>query len=100
MFDLTISMGNILQIAAMLGGGLYFLFSIKAELIKMSTIQEMFTNRLSILETDIKKLSEVTIEMARQNERMTSQDNRINTITLRLDDLINRANRLTDNKKG
>lgn len=88
MFDLTISMGNILQIFAMLFGGLFFLYRMEARLIVLSAVQETFVNRLTNLETEVKKLADVTVEIARQDERMTSQDLRINTIAIRVDEYL------------
>ncbi len=72
----------------MLLGGLFFLYRMEARLIVLSTVQETFTAKLREMETELKKLAEVTIEIARQDERMTSQDLRINTIALRLDEYL------------
>jgi len=96
MFDLTINLGSILQIVAMVGGGIWFLFSIKTELIKLSVVQETFASKIVEIEVELKKLSEVTIDMARQAERMTAQDNRLNILAARVEEL----SRTARNSKG
>ena len=87
-FDSTISIGNILTIASMLIGGLFFLWRMEARIIVMTSAQEMLTNRLAVIDREIKDLAKITIEIARQDERMTNQDIRVNTLALRLDDFI------------
>ena len=85
------TLGNILQILqifVILSGGLFFLYQIKAQLIVLTSVQSTLGGRLELLETEIKKLSEVTIDLAKQGERMTALDLRMTTLSTRLDDFV------------
>ena len=87
MFDNTITMGNLIQIVAMLLGGLYFLYTIKQEIALLANSQRNFVERLGKIDTDLAQLANVTIEIARQGERMTAQDRRLQELSNRMDDL-------------
>lgn len=87
MFDTTVTMGNIIQIVVILISGLIFLYRMESRLILLTNIQENFTQRLSKIDAELEKLSNVTIQIARQDERMTAQDNRLQEFSNRLEDL-------------
>lgn len=79
---------QILQILAMVAGGLFFLYQIKAQLILMAASQQNLSDRLKQLEVEIKQLAEVTIDLAKQGERMTALDLRMTNLSTRVDDYI------------
>ena len=79
---------QILQILVILAGGLFFLYQIKAQLIVLSSIQQNLGDRLKQLEIEIKQLAEVTIDLAKQGERMTVLDLRMTNLSTRIDDYI------------
>jgi hypothetical protein len=79
---------QILQILVILSGGLFFLYQIKAQLIVISSIQQNLGDRLRQLEVEIKQLAEVTIDLAKQGERMTALDLRMTNLSTRIDDYI------------
>lgn len=90
MLDATVSLGNLLQIIAMLGGGLYFLYSMKGELAVINNVQQNFKDQLNVMNEELKVLSKITIEIARQDERMNAQDIRLTTLSVRIDEVAGR----------
>lgn len=87
MFDTTVTMGNIIQIVVILISGLIFLYRMESRLVLLTNIQENFTQRLSKIDAELEKLASVTIQIARQDERMTAQDVRLQEFSNRLEDL-------------
>lgn len=83
----TISVGNLLQIVAMLAGGFYFLYTMKGEMSILTVIQKQFASRLDKIDQELVLLSKVTVDLARQDERMTAQDKRLQELSIRIDDL-------------
>lgn len=83
------------QLLALLGGGFYFLAKIESKidtrLIKLNTLQEGFKEELESIKIKLDALSKVTIEIARQDERMTAQDLRITQLAVRVDDHLSKA---------
>lgn len=83
--DGSINIGNLLQIIIMLGGGIYFLYSIKTEMAVMGNIQKNFSDKLTRVDLQLEELARVIIEMAKQGERMLAQDVRMQELSNRLD---------------
>jgi len=67
------NLGNIILAFSIVFGGVMFINSLSF--------------RLSAIEKELSKLSEVVITIARQEERMNSLDQRMNNITMRLEKL-------------
>ncbi len=88
---------QVLQILVILAGGLFFLYQIKAQLIVMSSIQQNLGDRLKQLEVEIKQLAEVTIDLAKQGERMTALDLRMTNLSTRIDDYIKMSGQIISN---
>jgi hypothetical protein len=63
MFDFTVNLGNLLTIISFLVGGVAFVYTIKFE---VRSIQ----SRLADVEVDLRKLTDVLVNIARQDERM------------------------------
>lgn len=86
MFDNTITMGNVLQIIAMLLGGLYFIWVMEKKISLLAITQTNFAGKLSEIETEVKNLTKITLEIAVQGERMNALDRRLNELSIRIDD--------------
>lgn len=97
MFDLTVSMGNILQIIAMLIGGLAFLWRVESRVLILSNRLENIyrekdqqhrsnTDKFISIEMELKQLISVTVEQAKISERLNGFEQRINMISQRLDE--------------
>lgn len=95
--DLNITL-QILQILSILGGGFFFLARMEKKLAIVYTIQDTFTKRLERIDAELDKLTNVTVDMARQHERMTSFDMRLTTISVRLDDLAKQSHSVRRSK--
>lgn len=87
MFDSTITMGNILQIVAMLLGGLYFVWVMDKRIAILNMTQATFTERLTKIDVELQQLTKITVDIARQDERMTAQDTRVQELSNRVEDL-------------
>jgi hypothetical protein len=85
--DATVSIGNLLQILAMLGGGFWFLYSVKGEMSGLTIIQKQFADRLEKIDKQLEILAKTTIELAKQEVRMNNIDARQQEFSNRLDDI-------------
>lgn len=86
MFDNTVTMGNVLQIVAMLLGGLYFVWIMEKKISILALTQTNFSNKLIEIETEVKNITRITVEMAIQNERLVALDKRLNELSIRIED--------------
>lgn len=84
--DPTISIGHIIQILAILAGGFYFIWEMRTKMLLLANAGESVARRLDKVDMQLEKLAGVTIDLARQEERMTAQDLRIQELSNRLDD--------------
>jgi hypothetical protein len=84
-FDL----GNILTMVSFLIGGIYFVATIKNDVRSSST-------RLENVERELFELRKVVVDLARQEERMNSMDQRMLAQGVRMDQLIARIDRLNN----
>lgn len=85
LFDPSVTVGNILTILALAGSAAIFLYRLEGKLLILHNTQNTFTNQLDKIDKELEKLSQVTIDMARQDERISAQDMRLNMIAQRLD---------------
>lgn len=84
-FDPSITIGNILTILALAGSVLLFMYRLEGKLVILHNTQNMFKDQLNKIDNELEKLSQVTIEMARQDERISAQDMRLNMIAQKID---------------
>jgi len=70
MFDMTISLGAVLQTVAMLGGIAIFIWRLQIRLEIVDTKQAVAIEKISKIELELDKLTAVTIEQAKQNTRI------------------------------
>ena len=79
MFDLSISLGNLMTIVSFIIGGVSFVYAIKSDTRVLAT-------RLGNLEEDVKKMSDVLVELAKTDGRMNLIEDRILAQGKRLDE--------------
>lgn len=96
MFDNTINVGTLLQIIAMIGGGIWFLWKMD---VKISLLVQRLDNnikerdaqhtanltRFTNIDLQLKELIDTTIKIARAEERMDAVDIRIQELSNRID---------------
>ena len=87
MFDNTVTMGNLLQILAMMLGGLYFVWVMEKKISILTVTQTNLTERLTKIDVELQQLTKIAIDIARQDERMSSQDTRMQELSNRVEDI-------------
>lgn len=97
MFDATINLGTLIQTFAFVTGGLYFIWSLKTKLEVMDAKQVTVVEKMDKLEIEISKLTEVTIEQAKQTARIDNVEHRLQELSDRIFNHVN--NVLSKNSK-
>lgn len=80
MFDLTINLGSLISTASFIGSGAYFIWSMRTRLEVMDTRQATVVEKISKIETELQKLTEVIIEQAKQTQRLDSFEARLQEV--------------------
>ena len=75
--DYNITLSSLLQLAAMLFGGFYFIWEIKNKLSIMQSAYTRFEDQLKQIEVDVKSLSHAAVTIATQNQRLDTLDGRV-----------------------
>ena len=96
MFDLTISLGNILVIVAFIGGGISFVYSIKNDNKITDFKYTIVAASMDDFKMEMKKLTEVVTQQALQNNRMDYIEDRQMSQGKRLDQAEARLNLYAD----
>jgi hypothetical protein len=96
MFDLTISLGNILTVLAFLLGGVAFAYSIKSDTKIIDIKYTMIAAQIDDFKEEVKKLAEVVTQQALQTKRMDYLEDRQSAQGLRLDEVTKRLNLYAD----
>lgn len=96
MFDLTISLGNLLTICAFLIGGVAFAYSIKGDTKVAELKYTMIAASMDDFKLEIKELTRVVTEQALQSKRMDYLEERQTSQGLRLDEAVKRINLYAD----
>jgi hypothetical protein len=91
MFDWSINFGHLLTIVVLGSGGVGFVYTIRSRV-------DGLTERMLALESETKKLIDVLVEQGRHDERLTAMDIRVSAHDRRLDETIERLNRILDQK--
>jgi len=89
MFDMTISLGAVLQTVAMLGGIAIFIWRLQIRLEIVDTKQAVAIEKISKIELELDKLTAVTIEQAKQNTRIDHVESRLQEVSNRIFDHVN-----------
>lgn len=82
------TLGNILtilQICAIVGGFVYFSARMENKIVLLANAHQSFIQRLDKVDSKLDGLTVVTTQIARQEERMVAQDQRMQEISNRLD---------------
>ena len=80
-FDWTISLGNLLTVAGFGFSGIIFVMMMRGDMLVLAS-------RLNNIEGVLVKLADTAEDMARQEGRIESLNERINTVSRRLDTYI------------
>jgi hypothetical protein len=83
---LSFTLGNAVTIISFIVGGIMFVNTIRKDVSFQGT-------RLTNIEDEVKKMREVIISIARQEERLSAMDQRMLSQGARIDDLIRRLDR-------
>lgn len=75
---------TILQILGILGGGVWFYAGIKQEVKSLATSSIEFAKKLEKVDQKLEGFNGVLIQLAKQEERMTSQDQRLQELSSRI----------------
>lgn len=101
-FDLTINIGHVLTVLAMIGAGFGFMMLIQrrldAQALRMNHMELSLTQIAAETQQDVKQLTAVMLTQARHDERITSIDYRMLSQGRRLDEAIRRMNVFLDLK--
>jgi hypothetical protein len=74
---LNIDLGNLLTIFSFIFGGIAFAYTIRTDVGLINSKLAFTTERLESMEIEIKKISEILVSMARQDERLNAMEKRI-----------------------
>ena len=70
LLDFTVNLGHVLTIASFLIGGVAFVYAIRGDVGSIKA-------RMEVVESEIRKISDILITVARQDERMNAFDRQI-----------------------
>lgn len=89
MFDATISLGTVLQTVTIIGSALIFIWKLHTKLEIMDTKQTAVVAKIDTIEKELEKLTTVTIEQAKQTQRLDNFESRLQEISNRIFDHVN-----------
>jgi hypothetical protein len=92
MIDTTISLGNLLQIAVIAGGGIIFMIRFVSKFTLLDDAHKGFSMRFDKIDEELRKITAVSVQLARQDERLNFVDQRIIMLAARLDGHVARGN--------
>jgi hypothetical protein len=96
MFDLTISLGNILTISAFFAGIVIFIQNLKTDSRVRDSRFDTMVEQMREMKDELKKLAEVVINQAIQDSRITTVEERLTLTGKRVDDNTARLNTYID----
>jgi hypothetical protein len=96
MFDPTINLGNLLTIVAFIGGGVAFLYTIKADTKIADLKYTIIVANIDDFKLEMKNLTKVVTEQALQSNRMDYLEERQASQGKRLDEAVTRINLYAD----
>ena len=91
----TAELGNILtimQIVAILGGGMFFLYRMEGKIQIVTSTQSGFIQRLDKVDIKLDSLTTVIVQLAKQEQRLDGCDARIQELVNRIDSIASTAN--------
>lgn len=81
MLDTTINLGTLLQTIGLISTFIYFIWAMKTELKVLETKQNIIVEDVKDMKLELGKLTEVTIEQAKQNTRLDFLEARIQELS-------------------
>lgn len=82
------TLGNILtilQILAIISGGIWFSARMEAKIGALTSAHANFVSRLDKVDGKLDGFNNVLVQLAKQEERMTAQDSRLQELSMRID---------------
>lgn len=89
---LSINLISIIQLISYIGGGIWIISSMKS-------VQELQSERLKAVESELSELRKVVVSIARQEERMNAMDQRMLSQGKRIDFLTYASRKTEENNK-
>ncbi len=90
-FDLTITLGTILETAVLCGGGIAALVTLRNTVATLrheaSSAKKDTKEQFAGIQNELKKMGDILIGMARFDERITNLDKRVTSQGRKIDDL-------------
>ena len=83
-FEPRIDFGIILQTAAIVAGGIFFVYQMRIKIDALGRSIDVFTDRLEKIDKQIEFLGKTVIDLARLEERMNHIDGRMQEISNRV----------------
>jgi hypothetical protein len=72
-FDSTVNLGQLITFLGFIIGGVSFVVAVRLKI-------EILHDRMSDVETELKKMTNVMIELGRQDERLNAMDHRLDDL--------------------
>lgn len=88
--DYTITVGNIIEIASIVGGGLLVLMTIKTDVNLLKGATQALKDDLAAMQGEIRKLSEILVNLADIRGEIRVHDTRITAIEQDIRDIRSR----------
>lgn len=79
-FDWTVSIGHILTFLGFIFGGFGFVYAMRYEVRRVADGVEAMKGRMQSVENELKKMSDVLVELGRQDERLNAMDRRLDDL--------------------
>jgi len=77
LIDWTINFGHILTIVGFVSGGLVFVLTVRSDVNSIKATEGGVQKRLDAVESDLRKITDVLVAIARQDERLNAHAARI-----------------------
>ena len=87
MFDLTITLGNMIEVATILGGGVLVLIKLNNNVLTLNTNMGSLQNDVGGMQEEIKKITNLMTSVAIQSTRLDGISERLNLIERRTEEL-------------
>ncbi len=83
-FDWTVSLGNLISLVGFIGVGLSMFYGMRADIRLLNARIVNVEGDLNKIDQTLQQIVKVFVEVARQDERMSSMDRRMNDLSNRL----------------
>ena len=86
-FDPTVNIGQLVTLGSLVIGSIVFIWIMKGDIRVLVQRWKLLDDRMERLESEIRKLSDILIALARQEERVTNLSQRMNHLDEKLERL-------------